>query len=105
MSNRYTRPVAFNRNNPVDQLIEKFIGKKNFSGLCKKLIIEKMKEEGIEVPRRKRTPRTAKKEENTKTQARPPQKETAAEKLARMQEELKKRSNNINNNSNSGTDS
>lgn len=105
MSNRYTRPVAFNRNNPVDQLIEKFIGKKNFSGLCKKLLIEKMKEEGIEVPRRKRTPRTTKSEGNTKKQASMSQKETATEKLARMQEELKKRSNDINNNSNSGTDS
>lgn len=105
MNNRYSKPVAFNRNNAVDQLIEQYVRKKNFSGMCKKLIIEKMKEEGIDVPRRRKTPRIVKIKEDIKSQALPPQKESAAEKLVRLQEELKQRTNNVDKNTDSSTNS
>lgn len=92
--NRFSKPVAFNRNNESDKKILDHVKKRNFSGYVKKLILADI----------------ALKEANTisvnpKTvQASPPKQESAADKLARMQEQLQKGTNNINSDSNGSSD-
>lgn len=41
--NRFSKPVAFNNKNEVDQKILKHVKKRNFSGYVKKLILEDIK--------------------------------------------------------------
>lgn len=101
MGNRYTKPVAFNSNNPVDRMIEEYVKNKNFSGTCKRLLIAEMKENGIEVPRRKKTPRMNTQQNEQVNE--PPK--SAAERLAQLKNELNERFKNVNNESDSGTDS
>lgn len=91
MSNRYSRPVAFNSNNPVDRMIEDYVKNKNFSGTCKRLIVAEMREKGIDVPRRRKTPRNA---ESV-------QPKTTTDKFAELNERLK----DIKNKTNSSADS
>lgn len=43
MSNKQVRSVSFNKTNEKDALRQKFIGKKSFSKLIKKLLDEEMK--------------------------------------------------------------
>lgn len=42
MSNRFSKPVAFNKTREDDQKILKFVSRKNFSGYVKKLILADM---------------------------------------------------------------
>lgn len=64
--NRFSKPVAFNKAKPVDQSILKHVSKRNFSGYVKKLILADM----------------ALKHPSSTS------KETASEKMARLQAEL-----------------
>lgn len=52
MSAKFSKPVAFNNENPKDMAILDFVKNKNFSGLVKKMLLEQMKEEGIQVPKK-----------------------------------------------------
>ncbi|GGA31528.1 hypothetical protein [Psychrobacillus lasiicapitis] len=89
-NNRYSRPVAFNRKNSIDEQINKFIGKRNFSGLVKKLFIEKMKSEGIEIVKEPKIRKASRVKGESDAEVKV---ETAAEKMARMKEQLKKPGN------------
>lgn len=42
--NRFSKPVAFNKNNPEDQKILKHVSRRNFSGYVKKLILEDIRQ-------------------------------------------------------------
>lgn len=42
MTNRFSKPVAFNRTKEEDQKILKHVSRKNFSGYVKKLILADM---------------------------------------------------------------
>lgn len=54
---KFSKPVAFNINNPTDKAIVEYVKRRNFSGYVKKLIMEDMKSKGIDVPKRKKTER------------------------------------------------
>jgi hypothetical protein len=41
--NRFSKPVAFNRTNEIDQMILKHVKRRNFSGYVKKLILQDIK--------------------------------------------------------------
>lgn len=71
--NRFSKPVAFNRTNISDRQILKHVSKRNFSGYVKKLILADMKQKGVEVTLE-------------------PRKETSAERIERMKNELKRKS-------------
>lgn len=45
MSNRFSKPVAFNKTKEDDQKILKHVSRKNFSGYVKKLILADMSKE------------------------------------------------------------
>jgi IS5 family transposase len=85
--NRFSKPVAFNKNNPDDQKILKHVARRNFSGYVKKLILadieakeqEKAQNKAVEAVKPEPTPA--------------PRQETAAEKMARLREQIKKPSN------------
>lgn len=53
MSNRFSKPVAFNREK--DKELLKHIARKNFSGYVKKLILADM-EKGTPIPVKKKAP-------------------------------------------------
>lgn len=54
MSNRFSKPVAFNRTKEEDQKILKHVSRKNFSGYVKKLILADMeKAQPIPVKKKK----------------------------------------------------
>ena len=53
VQNKFTKSVAFNKQNPKDIAITEFIKKKNFSGYVKKLILSEMKNQGVEIPSKK----------------------------------------------------
>lgn len=83
--NKFPKSVSFNLNNVNDQLILKHVKKRNFSGYVKRLILEDMaqKGKGIEAP---------------------VSQETTPSKLDRLRNELKSRTNNINNHADSSAD-
>lgn len=51
--NKFTKSIAFNKQNPIDIAIIEFTKKKNFSGYVKKLILSEMKNQGFEIPSKK----------------------------------------------------
>lgn len=93
---KFPKSVSFNTKNANDQLILKHVKRRNFSGYVKKLILADIgltKETKLSV------------EQTTEDSAVFPKQKSAAEKLASMQEQLKKGANNINSNPDSSTDS
>jgi hypothetical protein len=79
--NRFNKPVAFNTKNEKDNLILKHVKRRNFSGYVKKLILADIKSREEETPQIEAV-------EPLKTE-----KETAADKITRMREQMKKPSN------------
>lgn len=93
--NRFSKPVAFNSKNESDKKILDHVKRRNFSGYVKKLILA-----DIALKEASKS-----KVEETKNEQVNQTKETAAEKLARMQKQLKKRPNNVRNDTDGSTDS
>lgn len=83
--NRFSKPVAFNHKNAEDQLILNHVKRRNFSGYVKKLILADIRSREGAKPQNEAM-EAVKKEE-------PKKEETAAEKMARMKEQLKNPSN------------
>lgn len=50
MSDKFSKPVAFNKSKAIDVAILEYVKKRNFSGYVKKLIIADMKNNGICIP-------------------------------------------------------
>ena len=57
-NHKFSKPVAFNRNNPTDLAILNYVKRRNFSGYVKKLIMADMTAKGTEVPKYTPTKRT-----------------------------------------------
>lgn len=95
--NRFSKPVAFNKNNPDDQRILKHVARRNFSGYVKKLILEDIRRREQE-----KAQNEAKNEvkmdiqkavEEIKTKQEPEQKQiSAAERLERLKQQAKQTS-------------
>ena len=94
-NHKFSKPVAFNRNNPTDLAILNYVKRRNFSGYVKKLIIADMKAKGADVPKYEPTKRT-----NTAAPQNPPNES----KLERLKRQLAL-AQNVNNDPQSDTDS
>jgi hypothetical protein len=81
--NRFSKPVAFNTKNEADKAILNHVKRRNFSGYVKKLIAADMKVRGV-VKAEDEDVEVLKIDE-------PKREETAAEKMARLQEMLKQK--------------
>lgn len=82
--NKFPKSVSFNIKNPDDKRILNHVKRRNFSGYVKKLILADMAQKGVEIP---------------------VEKETATSKIERLRAELSSRTDNVDNNTNSSSDS
>jgi hypothetical protein len=83
--NRFSKPVAFNKNNPDDQKILKHVSRRNFSGYVKKLIlndIRQREEEKVQKETKKEVKNDAPKEDIKPT--------NAAERLEQLKQQQKR---------------
>lgn len=82
--NKFPKSVSFNIKNANDKRILNHVKRRNFSGYVKKLILADMAQKGVEIP---------------------VEEETAMSKIERLRVELSSRTDNVENNTDSGSDS